>query len=1484
MKVFSPTQAACSTLGERAISHFDGQILAKDWCLPSFFSRNRLHAIALHYPEMSQALSNALPTRHPESTNPAGLEFNPVAPTQLFGPPSAGGLPYAAFVKVRLQPGQKIGDIATNFGSTAHDVGAASALPHYFIGPDHELIVPGVGLLKDPDFQAAASYYKGEYQKFEGRIERDESFDPAHIPDLPGARLTSSANYQNVIGPHGVSVETTHIDLKPSLAELRRQIAEAFNTYWQRETSPQQNMMAHLPGPAVRGGVAPGVREMAMKVGPKGMELIPARIEFDPDKVLRLKELAQQQTWQMHQPGQQDDMTLTQNRWGLAFSNNAVALYGAVSVGAHVLGDWKAQRWAEGKRVHNKHQAAMAGDRARQQGAVDHSSQIERAADFFNWLTGHLQQWAPTLLTMAPGAVAGGVALGSRVGARLGGVFTSYPLGVGSIYRAQHDQNGTFDAATALSLGALHAGVNYFGLEGALMGAQPFRNGLRMLDGLKGMGGGVVRAGTTGMKVAPKEGLTEGAQTITEQLGRISVNPWQTLFNPQSIDDVKESLYAGGAVGFVGGAGFGGWRRSGESAPQRTQVQSVVKVEQPSGFAAALRNLWPEGGLSAWTGGALHPTSLFGDSPAWRLINNHGGYSFVVPPGKISGNLPGADLHLVPDAQTPPDSRKEKVLSALMLSRSPTYQILLDRLYGMKYEEIAKLRNLSKTAVHKHMVRFVGKLGGTTPKQIPALLTGVFGSEQTAIGLAFALAHKYDEFVGKYLAHRPIPALKNVALFENTEYLDVLDNAINGFNYETQVIEMSKSQTEKKRRQQIYEAAGAYSLKDFMVRYPGGIKKLQADIVELRHYLSSKAAGDLRMERVIDFIFHLKPVSRNVIADYVDGKYKNGDGKRSEVSQIASAHGLEYGAAHAIITHASNKLDVSLDDLPEALSVALLGGEAGMGLLRLAANNFKEFARKIRNGAPIRQLADIEVTAFEMAVLNFYLNGNSGPQIAREFGKSRDYINDIKHSLLRKFNAWTVEELMHRYEGGLSQLKKDVDAWGIRDARPANLLVEALDDMVSEVGLDEGPRSGEWFPQGPEERVAAALMWSRTRVLEDLRDFVGGKSVADIALARGVYGNSIYNSFRSVVKIISGARVSDTVSANLESVRQLLSGVYYPGQSASELMDDVVDRFDNFVDKHFNGRPITLLKDANLSDRQLLLLRDALNDTVTASTMLRVSASGKWVTSSVETLAEILRAFNALSFSDLSRRYPGNLSKLSEELDLMLGAGRISSEDLDSILHASADQIHDLLVRDLGVSPFAPVDLDFEKFPIRKQIVEVLMGKSSRFYDGLFDLINEASLAEVARREGVSASAMANVYNRLARDMFAESDNPKYQNLKAVNLKDALADALGSEENAHNFVVGLVHHFDEFAELYVSYRPVRGVGDIQLSADQIGWLKESLLQPEHSWTFQIRLLDEIVERFNAFSYYDLLRRYPGGESQLRIDLGLPPLTETRSSI
>lgn len=1446
-------------------------------------SQSIVNGSTLHYPTLGQALSTASPTRQPEATRPAQPEFKPSTPAQLFGPSVAGGLPEPAFIKARLKPGQSVADFAAEHGSTPHDVGAASALPHFFVGPNRELVVPGPGLRADPAFQAAARYYKKEHERFEGRIEQDESFNPEHKPDLPGVQLLSPANYGNVIGPHDVSVKTTHIDLGPSKAKLRQAIEKTFNAYWQHETSPS-NKAAQAVGPVVRNGVALGVPDMGMRVGPKGLELVPARIELDPAQALRLQETAQQQTQQMYQPGREDDKTRTENHWRSAFSNNAVALYGAVSVGADVVGDWQVQRWAERKRVHHEHQAALADERARQQGAIEHSSQIESTADFFNWLTGHGQQWVPTLLTMAPGAVAGGVALGSRVGARLGGVLTSYPLGVGSVYRAQHDQNGDLNAAAALSLGVLHAGVNYFGLEGALMGAQPFRNPWLVFDGVKGVAGGVVRSATTGLKVAPKEGATEVTQHFTEQLGRISVDPGQTLLNPQSIDGALESLYAGGALGFVGGAGFGGWRRSGVAAPQKKKVESVVQNEQPSGLGTVLRNLWPEGGLGGWTGGALHPLSVFGDSPAWRLINNHGGYSFVVPPGGTGGKIQGADLHLVSDAQTPLDSRKEKVLSALMLSRFPTYQILLDRLNGMEYKEIAKLRKLNKDVVRDHMRNLADKLGGTTPEQIPALLTGVFGPEQTAIGLAYALVHKYDEFVGKYLAHRPIPTLKNVALFENTKYLDVLDSAVNGFNYETQVIETPKNAADRRRRQQIYEAAGAYSLKDYIVRYPGGIEKLRADIVDLRHYLSSKSAGDLRRERVIDFIFHLKPVSRNVIADYVDGKYKGGDGNRSEISLIASAHGLEYGAAHAIITHASNKLDVSLGDLPEALSVAFLGDETGMDLLRLAANNFKEFARKIRGDAPIRQLADIEVTAFEMAVLNLYLNGNSGPQIAREFGKSKDHINGIKYSFLRKFNAWTVEELMHRYEGGLSQLKKDVDAWGIRDARSANLLVEALDDMVSGVQLDEGLRSGEWFPQSREERVAAALMWSRTRVLEDLRDFVGGKSAADIALARNIHTSSVYDSFRPVVKIISGARAGDVISVDLESVRQLLSGVYYPGQSASALMNDVVDRFGDFVDSHFNGRPITLLKDANLNHRQLLLLRDALSSSVATSTVLRVGAIGKWSTSNVETLAGILRAFNALSFSDLSRRYPGNLSKLSEELDLMLGAGRISSEDLDSILHASADQIHDLLVRDLGVPPFVPVDLDFEKFPIRKQIVEVLMGKSSRFYDGLFDLINEASLAEVARREGVSAAAMADVYNRLARDMFAESDNPKYQNLKAVNLKDALADALGSEENAHNFVVGLVHHFDEFAELYVSYRPVRGVGDIQLRADQIGWLKESLLQPEHSWTFQIRLLDEIVERFNAFSYYDLLRRYPGGESQLRIDLGLPPLVETRSSI
>lgn len=513
---------------------------------------------------------------------------------QRFGPPNRGGLPEAPlYKKVQVAPGQRLADVAAAHATSAHEIATASELPHFHVAPGQSVVIPGPRLRVEPAFQKAAQYYQTEFEKFEARVETDTSLNPKTRPAPTTDWLTSEANFGHIITDRGVEKKSNHIELEPHKAQLRVEVEKVLNS--------APIFIGLNPPVAARRptGDAGASIPLAMRVSPTGMELVPARIELDPARAQAQQDIAQQQTALVHRKGRADELSLTENRWASAFSNNAAALYGALSLGAEGVGDWKTQRWADSRRVRNEHDAALADERAHTQGAVEHSSQIESTADFLNWFGGHAQQWLPQILTFAPGAVLGGVALGTRTAAKIGGVVFSYPHSVGSVARAQREQSGAAGVTSAFLLGVPHAGANYFGLEGGLLSGQFFRSGITALDAA-GVGGIPLRMAVSGAKVAPVQAGTEGFQTLVERGGQLAVDPIQPFFNRTVWGNLKEALYAGGALGFAGGAGLGGWRRStGVKEPNGVQLHGGhwQKVGRQLGSTPGGRYVDPNTGI-----------------------------------------------------------------------------------------------------------------------------------------------------------------------------------------------------------------------------------------------------------------------------------------------------------------------------------------------------------------------------------------------------------------------------------------------------------------------------------------------------------------------------------------------------------------------------------------------------------------------------------------------------------------------------------------------------------------------------------------------------------------------------------------------------------------------------------------------------------------------------------------------------------------------
>lgn len=1462
----------------------------------------------LHYAKFSTSLpSAALAAAAPPSV-PLPLPL-PLFPARLFGPESRGGLAEApAFERVRVEPGQNLSDVAIKNRSSAHEIAAASALPHFFVAPHQTVLVPGPRLRVEPEFNEAANYYKSEFQTFESRVETDRSLDPATRPDLLGTRLTSSANYQNVFTPQGAALKSTHIELDRSRAQLRSALAEAFNA---GEALAPPNPK-HSVEPVVRQprGSSHDTSNFGLRIEENGMRLEPLRVELDPDQARQQEEAAQRHSEALYGKGRKDEMTLAENRWNSAFSNNSARLYDALSLSAGAVGRHDMQRWAEGKRVHHEHQAALADDRAYLQGNVTHSSQIESAADALTWLTGHAQQIVPPLLTMAPGAVLGGVGLGTylglgaRTGAKLGGVAFSYPHSVGSMANAQRQHNGSTNAASAFGLGVLHAGVNYFGLEGALMGAQPFRSSWLSLDGLQGVVGGVTRAAGTGTKVASKEGLTEVSQTLTEQLGVTTVDPGETFWNAQSQANAIEAALAGTALGFVGGSGFGGWRRSGK--PVAAPAQATPSAPPSNAWHTWVNRLWPQGGVRLWPEVGTHPAALF------NLMTPQA-YSYVVPNVNqgfaVQPRAGAADTwHRLSPSER--GARQQHVMDVLMDAPTLTHHFLLDRLSGMQYKNIAQRHGVSEKQVQIALNGLANRLNkqkvkGEVSNILEQQLGGVLQPEQTAIGLAYVLTHHFDDLAATHYGHSPVIQLENTKI--NLNQAKALKSALEVFDPATGKLSMLEKPSESSSYSEALKKLNLRSLNDAQRRYPKGVEGLKEAVDRyLEKVTQIPTQAQKKRDDVLSVLMSQDDRSLKQIYMYLNGV---------ERKNIAAETGVRTAEVRQTIHGVAARLNVDKGDLNTHLSHVFVEGESGLQLLDRIVNRFDDFSANVLADQPVLPLTSIRPSALDIAVIEGSLNQVDSKVLAQQLGTTVEAIRTKKSRFVQTVRAYSLEDYTRRYPGSEQALREHIQQ--IKDAHfdPSKVLDE---DYVQRASNGNGHAAE--IPSAPAhtplQRVLNTLMWARTPVLEDLLAYLNWRKgtphlpltadiAKEIAVHHGVSRNVLVSDLAVLVDRMRGSKLDESNVKKIEALEGLLSDVLEPGQTPIQFVQMLLDDVGTFSSKYFGHHPIKKLDAAELTSQELLYLKKALDDPEFSWAFQNASAVSMFED---VTFNQVLRKFNALSISDLMRRYPNHLEGLIADVNLRVktlgldvdgyrqatqwiaandldfvgaglhtinsrGNGHAANGYLDTLLAGTVNQVTGVLAARKTVDPRI-VERDLSPVLSAKQqhVLEVLMQERTLVFNQLLKVMEGDSFNKVGDADGVQASTVKDLFQKLSKKISGNAD------AKSADVRFLLPEIFGSAQSAKTFVELLAYDFGALAQRYLADRPIKSIREANLSSEQKNLLRNALANQELLWSFQSRGSDAVVEALGGYSIHDVLRRYVGGLDQLRIDLGLPPLS------
>jgi len=280
---------------------------------------------------------------------------------------------------------------------------------------------------------------------------------------------------------------------------------------------------------------------------------------------------------------------LTGQQFSSAIDRYQAGLYGVGEAALGALGAESASGWMAAQRRENELRADLASERAREMGAVQEWKDVHGIGDFGSYAKGLAIQSVPYAAeALAGGLVTRGLMSGTRaalagaqtveelaaakkalnIGSTVGGVAASYPSAVGDVLSNQREEGQTnFGAAAAL--GVPYAALNAFGVEGALsrgMGARA----VNMLDRTTGVTGAALRTGSSMAKSGAQEAVGETLQEVTNQLGRMAVNPNVSLTDEAALERYKESAIGGAVLGGAFGS-VGGWRRSSSFLPGSNQ-------------------------------------------------------------------------------------------------------------------------------------------------------------------------------------------------------------------------------------------------------------------------------------------------------------------------------------------------------------------------------------------------------------------------------------------------------------------------------------------------------------------------------------------------------------------------------------------------------------------------------------------------------------------------------------------------------------------------------------------------------------------------------------------------------------------------------------------------------------------------------------------------------------------------------------------------
>jgi hypothetical protein len=191
---------------------------------------------------------------------------------------------------------------------------------------------------------------------------------------------------------------------------------------------------------------------------------------------------------------------------------------------------------------------------------------------------------SPELITsLATGGA--GALMGLGTAGRIGlAAAANYPSAVGDILQNQRQEAGQTALGVAGLLGVPYAAADLVGLDAALASGKMMRTGIKRLDEMQGVRGGLARTGANVALNAPVEGASETFQELVNQAGRMAVNPRQTMFNPEANERYLESFIGGATLGGAASGVLGGWRRSEQYQPpeQETDLLSGQKPQAPA--------------------------------------------------------------------------------------------------------------------------------------------------------------------------------------------------------------------------------------------------------------------------------------------------------------------------------------------------------------------------------------------------------------------------------------------------------------------------------------------------------------------------------------------------------------------------------------------------------------------------------------------------------------------------------------------------------------------------------------------------------------------------------------------------------------------------------------------------------------------------------------------------------------------------------------